>query len=88
MQPFRALRPMGYSFLRTSSRPGRGLGIDFDIVESKGPSHRSAIRSRAQVEALRRFEPAEGTSRSWVRGRRLRQRRGIRRPLLGFVGAP
>ena len=35
------------------------MGIDFDIIESKGPQIGDPIRSMAQVDALRPLNPAE-----------------------------
>ncbi len=43
MQPYNAFQPDGVILFSDILTPLPGMGIDFDIIESKGP--RSAIRS-------------------------------------------
>ena len=53
MQPFHAFKPDGVILFSDILTPLPGMGIDFDIIESKGPQIHDPIRSMAQVDALR-----------------------------------
>ena len=59
MQPFHAFKPDGVILFSDILTPLPGMGIDFDIVESKGPLIQDPIRTMAQVEALRPLQPAD-----------------------------
>jgi uroporphyrinogen decarboxylase len=88
MQPFHAFEPDGVILFSDILTPLPGMGIDFDIVESKGPIIEPAIRSQAQVDALRPLAPAEALPFVGEVLGRLRQSVGNRAAVLGFVGAP
>ena len=62
------------------------LGLPFDFHSSDGPVVEKPIRSRADVEALRRFEPREELHMVLEAIRLLR--RELQVPLIGFAGAP
>jgi uroporphyrinogen decarboxylase len=64
------------------------MGIDFDIIESKGPIIDPPIRSLAQVEALRPLDPAAALPFVGEVLGRLRGAVGQEAAVLGFVGAP
>ena len=64
------------------------MGIDFDIIESKGPQIGDPIRSMAQVDALRPLEPAESMPFVGEVLGRLRQSVGNEAAVLGFVQPP
>jgi uroporphyrinogen decarboxylase len=66
MQPFHAFKPDGVILFSDILTPLPGMGIDFDIIESKGPQIGDPIRSMAQVDALRPLNPAESMP-LWVR---------------------
>jgi uroporphyrinogen decarboxylase len=88
MQPFRAFQPDGVILFSDILTPLPGMGIEFDIVESKGPQIGDPIRSLSQVEALRPLQPEESmTFVGEVLGR-LRASVGNQAAVLGFVGAP
>ena len=53
MQPFKAFQPDGVILFSDILTPLPGMGIEFDIVESKGPQIGDPIRNLSQVEALR-----------------------------------
>ena len=53
MQPFHAFKPDGVILFSDILTPLPGMGIDFDIVESKGPQINDPIRNLSQVEALK-----------------------------------
>jgi uroporphyrinogen decarboxylase len=79
MQPFHAFRPDGVILFSDILTPLPGMGIDFDIVESKGPLIQDPIRSLQPAETM----PFVGEVLS-----RLRQSVGNEAAVLGFVGAP
>jgi uroporphyrinogen decarboxylase len=62
------------------------LGLPFDFQSGEGPVVEKPLRSRADVEALRRFEPREELGMVLEAIRLLR--RELRVPLIGFAGAP
>ena len=88
MQPFEAFQPDGVILFSDILTPLPGMGIDFDIVESKGPLINDPIRSLAQVEALRPLNPAESMPFVGEVLSRLRESVGNQAAVLGFVGAP
>jgi uroporphyrinogen decarboxylase len=88
MQPFHAFQPDGVILFSDILTPLPGMGIDFDIIESKGPIIEPAIRSQAQVEALRPLNPEESLPFVGEVLGRLRRDVGNGATVLGFVGAP
>ena len=88
MQPFHAFAPDGVILFSDILTPLPGMGIDFDIVESKGPLIEPAIRSQAQVDALRPLVPEESVPFVGEVLGRLRAAVGHQATVLGFVGAP
>jgi uroporphyrinogen decarboxylase len=62
------------------------LGLPFDFHSGEGPVVERPIRSRADVEALRRFEPRDDLAMVLEAVRLLRSE--LRVPLIGFAGAP
>ncbi len=88
LQPFRAFKPDGVILFSDILTPLPGMGIDFDIVESKGPRIDPPIRSIAQIEQMHPLEPEE--SLPFIREilQALRQEVGNEAAVLGFVGAP
>ena len=88
MQPFRAFQPDGVILFSDILTPLPGLGIDFDIIESRGPIIDPPIRSLAQVEALRLLDPASSLGFVGEVLGHLRESVGSAAAVLGFVGAP
>jgi uroporphyrinogen decarboxylase len=88
LQPFRAFKPDGVILFSDILTPLPGIGIDFDIVESKGPIIDPPIRSQSQIEQLHPIEPEE--SFPFIREilQTLRREVGNEAAVLGFVGAP
>ena len=66
--------------------PFAGLGVDFDIVEGRGPVIERPIRTLADVEALRPFEPEAAVAPLLEAIRLVRASSPV--PLIGFAGAP
>jgi uroporphyrinogen decarboxylase len=64
------------------------LGIPFDFQAGEGPVIERPLRSRADIDALRRFEPREDLGMVLEAIRTLRRELEGRVPLIGFAGAP
>jgi uroporphyrinogen decarboxylase len=88
LQPFHAFHPDGVIMFSDILTPLDGMGIPFELVESRGPVIDPPIRTRAQVDAVRLLEPEE--SLGFVRTilQTLRKEVGDEATVLGFVGAP
>jgi uroporphyrinogen decarboxylase len=88
LQPWHAFQPDGVIMFSDILTPLPGLGIPFDIVESKGPLIEPSIRTREQINQLRPLEPE--TSLPFIKTilQSLRQEVGNNSTVLGFVGAP
>lgn len=88
LQPFRAFQPDGVILFSDILTPLPGMGIPFDIVESRGPIIDPPIRSWDQVKQVRALQPEE--SLPFIREilQALRQEVGNQATVLGFVGAP
>ncbi|MEO1209605.1 MAG: uroporphyrinogen decarboxylase [Cyanobacteria bacterium J06638_20] len=88
LQPWRAFRPDGVILFSDILTPLPGLGIPFDIVESKGPIIDPPIRTQEQVDKLHPLDPEESVPFVGEILRTLKQEVGNEAALLGFVGAP
>lgn len=88
LQPWRAFQPDGVIMFSDILTPLPGLGISFDIVESKGPMIDDPIRTQAQVDRLTPFNPDESVPFIRTILESLSQEIGNQSTLLGFVGAP
>ena len=88
LQPWRAFRPDGVILFSDILTPLPGLGIPFDIVESKGPIIDPPIRTQEQVDKLHPLDPEESVPFVGEILRTLKREVGNEAALLGFVGAP
>ncbi len=88
MQPFHEFKPDGVILFSDILTPLPGMGIDFDIVESKGPLINDPIRNLKQIEQLKSLEPRESLPFVGEVLSRLRESVGNQAAVLGFVGAP
>ena len=88
MQPFRAFKPDGVILFSDILTPLPGMGINFDIVESKGPLINEPIRNIDQINALRPLIPQESNNFVGEVLGRLRESVKDDATVLGFVGAP
>ena len=68
--------------------PLQPMGIDLEIQPDVGPIIHNPIRSRADVDALRLFEPEEGVGFVMDAIRLVRRQLEGRTAVLGFSGAP
>lgn len=88
MQPFRAFQPDGVILFSDILTPLPGMGIPFDIVESKGPIIDPPIRSLEQIEQVHPLNPESDLPFIREILQELRQQVGNKAAVLGFVGAP
>ncbi|XWK89832.1 MAG: uroporphyrinogen decarboxylase [Phormidium sp.] len=88
LQPFRAFQPDGVILFSDILTPLPGIGIPFDIIESRGPVIDPPVRSLEQVKNLKPLEPE--VSLPFIREilHILRGEVGDKATVLGFVGAP
>lgn len=87
LQPWKAFRPDGVILFSDILTPLPGVGIPFDIVESKGPIIDPPIRSQAQIDGLHPLELEKLTFVGEIL-QALRREVGNEAAVLGFVGAP
>ena len=64
------------------------MGIDFDFVRGEGPKIDNPVRTSADVEKLRDYEPREALGFTMEAVRQLRVELEGKVPLIGFAGAP
>jgi uroporphyrinogen decarboxylase len=68
--------------------PFTPMGLEFDFIKGEGPSIERPIRSAADVDRLRIFEPRQALAHVLETIRLLRRELTGRLPLIGFGGAP
>ncbi|HEY9877885.1 MAG TPA: uroporphyrinogen decarboxylase, partial [Leptolyngbyaceae cyanobacterium] len=88
LQPWRAFKPDGVILFSDILTPLTGMGIPFDIIESKGPIIEPAIRTREQIDQVRTLDPEESLPYIRTILQTLRHEVGNEAAVLGFVGAP
>ena len=88
LQPWRAFQPDGVIMFSDILTPLTGMGIPFDIIESKGPIIDPPIRTAAQIEAVRPLNPEESLPFVKTVLQNLRSEVGNKAGVLGFVGSP
>jgi uroporphyrinogen decarboxylase len=88
LQPYRAFQPDGVILFSDILTPLPGIGIPFDIVESKGPIIDPPIRSQEQIDRLIPLDPEKHLSFVRQTLQTLRNEVGNNATVLGFVGAP
>jgi uroporphyrinogen decarboxylase len=88
LQPWRAFQPDGVIMFSDILTPLPGIGIPFDIIESRGPIIDPPIRTQAQVDRLTPFDPEVSLPFIKTILKTLRQEVGNQSTVLGFVGSP
>ncbi|MDY6785774.1 MAG: uroporphyrinogen decarboxylase [Cyanobacteriota bacterium] len=88
LQPWRAFQPDGVIMFSDILTPLPGMGLPFDIVESKGPVIDPPIRTQEQIDRLHPLEPEESLPFIKQILQTLRAEVGNQATVLGFVGAP
>jgi len=88
LQPFRAFKPDGVIMFSDILTPLPGVGIDFDIIESRGPIIDPPIRSQAQIDAIHEFDPEAAVPFIREILKTIKHEVADQATILGFVGAP
>lgn len=88
LQPYHAFKPDGVIMFSDILTPLPGMGIPFDIIESKGPIIDPPIRTQAQVDALRPLDPEASLPFIKTILNTLRREVDGHTAVLGFVGSP
>lgn len=88
LQPWRSFRPDGVILFSDILTPLPGIGIPFDIIESRGPIIDTPLRTQEQVDLLHALDPAQDLSFVGEILKTLRHEVGNDATVLGFVGAP
>ena len=88
LQPWKAFKPDGVIMFSDILTPLPGIGIDFDIVESKGPLFENPIRTQEQIDRLTAFDPDKSVPFIKTILQSLRSELDGQSTLLGFVGSP
>ncbi len=88
LQPFRAFQPDGVIMFSDILTPLPGIGIPFDIIESRGPFIDPPIRTLEQIRQLHPLQPEKSLPFVGETLKALRQEVGNRATVLGFVGSP
>ena len=88
LQPIRALGVDAAILFSDLLLPLEPMGIPFDFQAGEGPVIEAPLRSRGDVEALKRFEPREALAPVLTAIRMLRVELTGKVPLIGFAGAP
>jgi uroporphyrinogen decarboxylase len=86
LQPIAALDVDAAILFSDLLLPLEPMGLPFDFVAGEGPAIERPVRTRADIDALRRFEPREDLGMVLDAIRLLRGRLAV--PLIGFAGAP
>lgn len=88
LQPWRAFQPDGVIMFSDILTPLPGIGIPFDIIESRGPIIDPPIRTQEQVDKLHPLDPESALPFIKTILKTLRQEVGNKSTVLGFVGSP
>ena len=88
LQPVRALGVDAAILFSDLLLPLAPLGIPFDFQAGEGPVIERPVRTRADIDALRRFEPRQELGMVLEAIRTLRRELEGKVPLIGFAGAP
>jgi len=88
LQPWRAFQPDGVIMFSDILTPLPGIGIPFDIIESRGPIIDPPIRTQEQIDKLHPLNPEESLPFIKKILNTLRLEVGNQSTVLGFVGSP
>jgi uroporphyrinogen decarboxylase len=88
LQPVRAIEVDAAILFSDLLVPLEPMGLPFDFVKGEGPAIEHPIRSAADLDRLKRFEPRDSLRHVLETIRILRRELEGRAPLIGFAGAP
>jgi uroporphyrinogen decarboxylase len=64
------------------------MGVPFDFIRGEGPAIERPLRTEADLDGVREFEPREALAYVLDAIRQVKRELGGRLPLIGFAGAP
>jgi uroporphyrinogen decarboxylase len=88
MQPVRRIELDAAILFSDLLLPLEPMGIRFDFVRGEGPAIENPLRTEADVDRLRQFEPREALAHVLVAVHQIVKALAGRVPLIGFGGAP
>ena len=88
LQPVRRIEVDAAILFSDLLLPLEPMGIAFDFIKGEGPAIESPLRSEADLDRTKRFEPREQLGYVLDAIRQIKQALGGRVPLIGFAGAP
>ncbi|PYR37454.1 MAG: uroporphyrinogen decarboxylase [Acidobacteria bacterium] len=88
MQPVRRIELDAAILFSDLLLPLEPMGIRFDFVRGEGPAIENPLRTEADVDRLRQFEPREALAHVLVAVHQIVGALAGRVPLIGFGGAP
>lgn len=88
MQPIRRIELDAAILFSDLLIPLEPMGIPFDFVKGEGPSIERPIRTAADIDALKPFDPREQLAYTMDAIRQVKRELAGKIPLIGFAGAP
>jgi uroporphyrinogen decarboxylase len=88
LQPVRRIEVDAAILFSDLLLPLEPMGIAFDFVKGEGPAIERPLRTDADLERTRAFDPREALSYVLTAIRQIKRELGGRIPLIGFAGAP
>ena len=88
LQPLRRIEVDAAILFSDLLLPLEPMGVRFDFVKGEGPAIENPLRSQADLDRIRTFEPREALSPVLEAIRQITHELAGRLPLIGFVGAP
>lgn len=88
LQPIKAFNVDAAILFADLLLPFEPMGAPFEFQAGEGPVVLHPVRTQADVDHLRVFEPEEGLAYVMTAIRGLRQELSGKKPLIGFAGAP
>jgi len=88
LQPIRRIEVDAAILFSDLLLPLEPMGIRFDFIRGEGPAIEDPLRTEADLERVRRFEPREHLRYVLDAIRQIKRELGGRVPLIGFAGAP
>jgi uroporphyrinogen decarboxylase len=88
LQPVRRLEVDAAILFSDLLLPLEPMGIRFDFIHGEGPAIENPIQGKADIDALRRFDPRVALAHVLEAIRQVKRELAGRVPLIGFAGAP
>ena len=88
LQPVRRIEVDAAILFSDLLLPLEHMGIAFDFIKGEGPAIERPLRSEADLDGVKRFEPREKLSHVLDAVRQIKHELAGRVPLIGFAGAP